>query len=47
MGLNLGFIEVMIEGDALTIVKVLYVNHDDRSVISCLHYRFKIFGCKL
>ncbi|MBA0556355.1 hypothetical protein Golob_026461 [Gossypium lobatum] len=29
MGLNLGFMEVMIEGDALTIVKVLYANHDD------------------
>ncbi|MBA0711372.1 hypothetical protein Golax_010564 [Gossypium laxum] len=29
MGLNLGFMEVMIEEDALTIVKVLYANHDD------------------
>ncbi|KAK5839252.1 hypothetical protein PVK06_008028 [Gossypium arboreum] len=34
MGLNLGFMEVMIEGDALAIVKKLHANHDDRSVIS-------------
>ncbi|MBA0854610.1 hypothetical protein Goshw_002551 [Gossypium schwendimanii] len=32
MGLNLGFMEVMIEGDALTIVKVLYANHDNGCV---------------
>lgn len=34
MGLNLGFLEAVIEGDALILVKRIYVNNQDGSVIS-------------
>ncbi|PPR91629.1 hypothetical protein GOBAR_AA29054 [Gossypium barbadense] len=37
MGLNLGFMEVMIEGDALAIVKKLHANHDDRKENGLTH----------